>query len=178
MLELDNTVLVLVDLQTKLLRAIHEPDRLVAGVDRLVRGLNVLEVPILVTEQNPGGLGPTVPEIATSLAVEPITKRSFSCCGEPEFVAAMDRLRRNQVLLAGMETHVCVYQTACDLLSAGCEVQVVADAVSSRTPKNRDVGLDRMTGAGASVTSIETVLFELMKVAEGPKFKELLRIVK
>lgn len=178
MLALDNTVLVIVDLQVKLLAVIHERDRLIDNACRLVRGMLALEAPVVWTEQNPDGLGKTTSEIADLLGVEAITKLSFSCCGEPAFTAAMEGLGRRQVLLAGIETHVCVYQTAADLLAAGYEVQVVGDACSSRTPENKQVGLARIAGAGAGVTSVETALFELLKVAEGPRFKEILRIVK
>jgi nicotinamidase-related amidase len=110
--------------------------------------------------------------------IKPITKFSFSCCGEEAFPPQMKALGRKQVLLTGIETHVCVYQTAVDLASNGYEVQVVADCVSSRTTFNRDIGLDRMRACGAGITSVETALFELLKVARGDKFKEISRIIK
>lgn len=172
------TVLVLVDLQAKLVPAIHGHEDLIRSAARLVRGAQVLGVPIVHTEQNPRGLGPTVDEVASLLTAPPVVKMSFSCCGEPGFLDALQALGRRRVLLAGIETHVCVYQTVTDLVGGGYEVQVVADAVSSRTPADRSVGLERMTAAGASVTSVETALFELLGRAEGPKFKEILSIVK
>jgi len=178
MLTVDSTVVVVVDVQVKLAHVMPDRDAVIDGVSRLVRGSAALNVPVVWTEQYPDGLGPTVPELAGLIAGEPVVKRSFSCCGEPSFTEAMDRVGRRQVLLAGMETHVCVYQTAVDLLAGGCEVQVVSDAVCSRTAENRGVGLARMVAAGASITSVETALFELLKVAEGPAFKAILQIVK
>ena len=178
MLEVENTVLVVIDVQGKLAQSMHEKDALFENIAKLIKAAGVLEIPIIQTEQYPKGLGPTVPEIAELLPGEPISKVAFSCCGEKRFVEAMEELGRKQVLLCGIETHVCVYQTAVDLLGSGYEVQVVADAVSSRTPGNKAIGLAKMKDAGAGITSVETALFELLKVAEGEKFKAILRIVK
>ncbi len=178
MLTLKKTLLVIVDIQDKLARVMPERDALVESVSRLIRGAGVLGVPILFTEQNPAGLGPTVPELRPLLGGEPIVKRAFSCCGEPAFVQALRASGRRQVLLAGMETHVCVYQTARDLRADGFEVEVVVDAVASRTAANRAVGLEKIRAAGAGVTSVEAALFELLGVADGPSFKEILQIVK
>lgn len=178
MLSVEDAVLVVVDLQVKLARIAHDRESLVDNAARLVRGILALDVPIVWTEQNPDGLGPTVDEVAPLLPGLPITKLSFSCCGEGGFTEALDRLGRTQVLLAGMETHVCVYQTAIDLLAAGRQVHVVSDAVSSRSPQNKQVGLAKIRRAGGHVTSVETALFELLKVAKGPRFKEILEIVK
>lgn len=178
MLALENTALVVVDVQGKLARIVQDPQALVENVGTLVRGMTVLEVPILWTEQYPQGLGPTVDELARILPGEPFAKRSFSCWGEPAFARALDQLGRNQVLLAGIETHVCVYQTAVDLLAAGYRVHVVSDAVSSRSPSNKAIGLQKIQDAGGELTSVEIALFELLKVAEGPRFKAIIEIVK
>jgi nicotinamidase-related amidase len=179
MLTIDTTLLVVIDVQEKLLRVIHEKEKLVENLQKLIRGARVLEVPVIVTEQNPAGLGLTVPEIAQLMPqVKPVTKFSFSCCGEEGFLQELKALNRKQVLLTGIETHVCVYQTAVELVNAGYEVQIAADCVSSRTPFNRDIGINRMSAAGASITSVETALFELLRVAKGDKFKEISRIVK
>ena len=178
MLERAATALVVIDLQEKLLRAMHEREALVASCAKLARGMLALDVPIVWTEQNPEGLGPTVAEVASLLPGEPVAKRSFSCCGEPAFVEAVARLGRRQMVLAGIESHVCVWQTAADLLAAGHEVHVCADAVSSRTPANRDIGLERARDAGAAVTSVEMALFELLRAAEGDAFKQILPIVR
>jgi nicotinamidase-related amidase len=177
-LEIADTLVVVVDMQERLARVIHEHDALIDATRRLVAGAKVLGMPVVATEQNPAGLGATVGAVAGLLTEPTIPKRAFSCCGEPAFVAALDRLGRRQVLLAGIEAHVCVYQTAADLLAAGRRVHVVVDAVGSRTPANRAIGIEKMKAAGAAVTSVETALFELLKVAEGPRFKEILRLVK
>jgi nicotinamidase-related amidase len=179
MLTAENTVLVVVDFQEKLVRAMHEQQALVENAAKMVQGAKILGLPILWTEQNPKGLGSTVPEIATLLSDnQPVTKLSFSCCGEARFMEQLLGLNRKQILLCGIESHVCVYQSAADLLNLGGEVQVVTDAVSARTPANKDIGLERCKELGASLTSAETALFELLKVAEGDKFKQMLKVVK
>ena len=179
MLATENSVLVLVDVQEKLARAMHEKEALLESTVKLVQGAKVLSIPILWTEQNPNGLGNTVPEVAELLSdLQPVTKLSFSCCGEIRFMERLKELNRKQALVAGIESHVCVYQTVMDLLNMGYEVQVVADAVGSRTPENKAVGLERCKELGASITSAETALFELLRVAEGDKFKQMLKVVK
>jgi len=177
-LRVDGTLLLLVDFQVKLARVMHDREILLENVRKLVKGMVALDVPVLWAEQNPDGLGPTVPEIAGFLAGEPVTKFSFSCCGEARFTEALNRFGRGQILVAGIETHVCIYQTAVDLLREGYEVQVVTDAVSSRTSQDKQIGLQKIKDAGGAWTSVETVLFELLKVAKGTKFKEILKIVK
>ena len=117
----------------------------------------------------PEALGPTVPEIAELLAgEEPIDKASFSCCGEERFTAELNALGKEQVLLCGIETHVCIYQTAMDLMEGGLDVTIVADAVSSRTEQNRQIALDRLAAEGANISSTEMALFELLKTAKHP----------
>ena len=178
MLNRDEAALVVIDVQAKLAPAMDESADLLANLAKLVQGAKVLGLPILVTEQNPAGLGPTVPEIASLLAPERIAKRAFSCCGEPAFLAHLAALGRRQVLLGGIEAHVCVCQTALDLVARGYRVEVVADAVSSRTARNRQIALDRMRAGGVGVTSVEAALVELLKVAEGDASKAILKIVK
>lgn len=178
MLAEDNALLVLVDLQVKIARVMHGREALVENTGKLIRGMNILNIPILWVEHNPGGLGETVPEIAKLIQDKPITKLSFSCCGERRFMETLESSKRRQILLAGIESHVCIYQTAADLLCSAYEVQVVADAVSSRTLQNKEIGLQKVKDAGGTWTSVETVLFELLKVANGAKFREILNIVK
>jgi nicotinamidase-related amidase len=179
MLETKNTVLVLIDIQGKLAQLMHGKEALFDQLPRLVKGARALALPILWLEQYPQGLGPTIPEVAGLLSdLRPIAKTSFSACGNEEFLAQLSGAERKQVLLAGIEAHVCVYQTAQDLLAAGYEVEVVTDAVSSRTAANRELGLQRMRDAGARWTSVEMALFELLRSAEAPAFKEIARIVK
>jgi len=179
MLTLENTALIIIDVQDKLARVMYDKEMLFENLQKLIKGVQILGIPIIWTEQNPDGLGRTIPEAAHLLSnIQPIPKLSFSCCGDERFLQEFKALNRKQVLIAGIEAHVCVYQTAMDLLNSGYEVQIVADAVSSRTAANRDVGLDKMRSEGASLTSTETALFELLKVAEGAKFKEILKLVK
>jgi nicotinamidase-related amidase len=179
MLKPSDTLLLIVDIQEKLFRTMHAKEELLVNVQRLVRGAKALGLPIVWVEQNPKGLGPTVPEIAALLPDRtPISKFSFSCCDNEACMLALRQMDRNNVLVTGIETHICVYQTSMDLKAAGFEVEVVADACSSRTPENKQIGLEKCRSAGASITSVETVLFELLRVAEGPVFKEILTIVK
>jgi len=178
MLNANDTALIVIDIQGKLAQLMYAKEQLFENVARLIKGAEVLELPIICTEQNPAGIGPTAEEIAPLIKPEPIAKMSFSCCGEKHFAEAIERLGRTQLLLCGIETHICVYQTAADLIRSGREVHVVADAVSSRTEANRRIGLTRMRDAGAKLTSVESALFELLRVAEGDKFKQILQIVK
>lgn len=179
MLSRNDAVLMVVDVQGKLARLMHGKQALFENVRRMIRGANVLGIPVIWAEQNPKGLGPTVPEIAEVMTgIEPIPKLSFSCCGEDAIASTLQELGRRQVLLAGIEAHVCVYQTAMDLLGMGYGVHLVADAVSSRAKENREIGLQRMRDEGVKLTSVEMVLFELLRVAQGGHFKEIVRIVK
>jgi nicotinamidase-related amidase len=179
MLEADHTMLVVVDIQDRLANVMHEKELLFENARKLVKGIRVLNVPVLWVEQNPQGLGPTIPEVAELLSdVQPISKVCFNCCRNDHFLEALHALDRRQILIAGIETHVCVYQTAVDLADRGHEVQVVTDAVSSRDVRNKELGLEKMRDSGVGWTSVETALFEMLKVAEGPQFKEMLAIVK
>jgi nicotinamidase-related amidase len=179
MLTTDNTVFLLVDVQGKLAHSMHAREHLFSNLKKMVKGMRVLEVPILWAEQNPKGLGPTVPEVAELLAdLQAIPKYSFSCYKNSEIRQSIEALNRPNVVVAGIETHVCVYQTIRDLLKAKYSVQIVADAVSSRTSENKQIGLEKCKGAGAEITSVETVLFELLDVAEGEIFKKILDIVR
>ena len=179
MLKMENVALLLVDIQGNLAHSMHGKELLFKNLQKLIKGIQVLGIPILWTEQNPQGLGPTIPEIADLLSnIQPISKMSFSCCQNDRFVQALKALNRKQVLIAGIEAHVCVYQTAVDLVDLGYEVQVVTDSVSSRKIEDKEIGLQKMRDSGVSLTSVETALFELLKVAEGEQFREILKIVK
>ena len=179
MLSVDNSVLLVIDVQEKLFRAIHQKEQLMDNLQRLIKGIKILEIPILLTEQYPQGLVSTIPEIAQLLPViKPLPKVCFSCCGDEAFLQAFKKLNRKQVLIAGIESHVCVYQTAADLLTAGYEVYAVSDTISSRNEQNSDIGLKMMTQLGAKITSTEAALFELLKVAKGDKFKAISQIVR
>ena len=138
MLSTAAAVLVIVDVQGKLAQLMSDRETLFANLQCMIRGAQALAVPILWVEQNPAKLGPTIPEVAELLpALAPIAKTSFSCAGNPAFMAELERLGRKQVLVVGIEAHVCVYQTATDLLGAGYTVEVVEDAVASRIASNK-----------------------------------------
>jgi nicotinamidase-related amidase len=180
MLTLNETALVVIDVQGRLAQLMSQKETLFDNLQKMIKGAQVLDLPIIWNEQLPEKLGPTTPEIAQLLtnSTQAIAKSSFSCCGNPPFMEALKKTNRKQVLLTGIEAHVCVYQTCRDLLDLGYEVQVIADAVSSRAAENRQIGLERMKEAGATITSTEMSLFELLRVAEGPQFKEITKILK
>ncbi len=180
MLEQQNTILVCIDIQENLAKAMFDRERLVANSCKLISGFTVLNMPILWTEQNPDRLGATLPEIAAVMpaGARPVSKMSFSCCGSEDFVQALKSRRRTDVLLIGIETHICVLQTAMDLLGLGFRVQVAADCVCSRTPENNAVGIERMRSMGVQITSVETALFELLRTAAAPRFREIAKIIK
>lgn len=179
LLNVETTLLVIIDVQERLWRVMSEKEKLLDNLQRLVGGAQVLAIPIIITEQYPQGLGSTVPELKALLkGSNPIAKLSFSACGQPEFMKDLAALNRKQVLLAGIESHVCVYQTAVDLIGSGFTVSPVADCISSRTPENRTLGLQRMDTAGAQLSSVEMCLFELLRAAEGEKFKAISKIVR
>jgi nicotinamidase-related amidase len=179
MLKTENTVLLIIDIQGKLAHMMKDSEALFDNVQKLIKGVQTLNIPIVWMEQNPLAIGRTVPDIAELLTpAEPIEKLSFSCCGNDTFVNTLAHLNRKQVLLAGIETHICVYQTAADLLKQSYEVHIVADAVSSRTALNRQIGIQKICDMGASLTSVEMALFELLRVADGQEFRKILKIIK
>jgi len=179
MLDTQNTAVVLVDIQGTILRAMHGHEAVLQSVIKLARGAKALGVPVIFTEQNPERLGSTLPEVAEIMGdAKAVAKMSFSCCQTEAFMQALAASGRNQIVIAGIEAHVCVYQTAAELVGGGFEVQVVCDAVSSRTLENKEIGLRRMSESHVGMTSVETVLFELLKAAGGDCFKEILKIVK
>lgn len=170
--------LLIVDMQEKLVPIIDGHKQLVANCQKLIKAAEILEVPVTATEQYPRGLGPTVPELAELLPECP-EKIEFSClnCLDWNSIGS-DPEGRFQVIVAGIEAHVCVLQTVLDLLSQGFRVFVVADAVSSRKPFDREVALQRMLSSGAVVVTTESVLFEWCERAGTPEFKEISRLVR
>ena len=179
MLQVHDCSLVLVDVQGKLAQLMVDKESLLKNLRILIQSVKILEVPILWCQQVPAALGPTVPEIAELLTDDtPIDKASFSCAGHDPFVVQLEALKRRHVLICGIETHVCVYQTAMDLLERDLTVTVIADAVSSRTAQNRQIGLDRLAAEGATLASTEMALFELLRTAEHPQFKQIAKLVK
>jgi nicotinamidase-related amidase len=179
MLNEKDCCLVIVDVQGKLAQLMHDKETLIKNLRILIQAAKILNIPILWCQQVPAALGPTVPEIAELLTDnQPINKSSFSCCGCDEFVNKLEDISRKHVMLCGIETHVCIYQTATDLLSKGYEVDVFADAVSSRTLENKQIALNCIAAEGARVTSTEMALFEILKSADHPQFRQIAKLVK
>jgi nicotinamidase-related amidase len=180
-LEAEQCALIVVDLQEKLLPPIWQKEQLVKNAQLLIRLAGILKIPAIVTTQYAKGLGTTVPEIASLLPEStPIDKLKFSCFGSDVFCSLLKRLpgQRTTVLLCGMETHICVMQTALGALREGYVVHVASDAVSSRAEWNWHVGLDRMRAAGAVISSTEMVIYELLRSSGAPAFKALLPYLK
>jgi nicotinamidase-related amidase len=179
MLTAQNTCLILIDIQEKLLSLMNAPEQVVKNTSVLIQVAKALDIPILWCQQVPKALGPTVGELSSLLAgVEPINKTSFSCGGDERFIEQIDALKPRTAILCGIEAHVCVFQTAMDLIQHGLYVHVVADATSSRTQGNRGIGLNRMAKEGAVISSTEMLLFELLRNAKHEKFRELAKLIK
>jgi nicotinamidase-related amidase len=180
-LEADQCALVVVDIQEKLLPPIFNKDTLVKNSQLLIRLAKILSLPIMVTTQYSKGLGSTVTEIANLLTdVVPYDKLEFSCFGSDQFRSRLKSLpgNRNTVLLCGMESHICVMQTALGALNEGYLVHVASDAVGSRAEWNWRIGLDRMRAAGVVISSTEMMMYELLRCSGTPQFKELLPYLK
>jgi len=174
-------MLLVIDLQTRLLPHIDGHDEVIATAGGLIETAGLYRLPILATVQYTRGLGPMDEHVAgllTSAGTTPIEKAAFSVCRDEACRAQARQLGRDQVIVTGIEAHVCVQQTVLDLLSMGLEPIVCADAVSSRRARDREVALDRMRQAGAVVTTTEAVLFELCEVSGTPEFKQMLAVVK
>lgn len=179
MLDQAKCCLVIIDVQGKLARLVHDKERLINNIGILIKIAKALEFSVIRCEQNPKALGATVEELEELLGGnKPIAKFSFSCCGNDDFNSALAEVGRGQVILCGIEGHVCVYQTAIEMLEKGLEVYVVADAVSSRTKENKDISLQRMASEGVKLCSTEMLMFELLKTSKHEKFKELARLIK
>lgn len=181
-LDRQNAVVVVIDVQERLMPVIDRGDGVLRNIDRLVRGCHVLGVPALLTEQYVKGLGSTVPVVRQAFeqtsGYRPLEKMTFSAMRLDAFAAQLAALERKQILLAGVETHVCVYQTARDLIVAGFSVTLVADALSSRTQENKDVALRRMQADGARLSSTEMALFDLVGTSGTDEFRAIVKIVK
>ena len=173
-LDRDDAVLLVVDIQERLAVAMAQRERVVANAGHLIAAARLLGVPVLLTEQYPRGLGPTVPELRAALeATTAIEKLTFDCCGEPSFAPALEQTGRATVIVCGMEAHICVLQTVLGLLANGMNVHVAADAVCSRDPENARTALGLLRDAGAVVSCTETVLFQLLGRAGTPEFKAI-----
>jgi nicotinamidase-related amidase len=176
-LEADHCTLVVIDIQERLLPPIFQKDQLLRNARLLIQAAKILKIPVMVSTQYSKGLGRTVPEVLSLLPdIEAIDKTLFSCFGSDAFCSVLKRLpgNRKSLLLCGMESHICVTQTALGALREGYLVHVASDAVSSRTEWNWKIGLDRMRAAGAVISSTEMMIYELMRSSSSAAFKELL----
>jgi len=175
----ENTVLVIVDVQEKLLPYVTGKDEVVKNIQMLIKFADIMGIPVLLTEHYPKGLGNTVPEVKEVFKeYGPIEKVIFSCCGPPEFLEKLEELGAKTIMIAGIESHICVQQTTLDIIHAGYAVHVISDAISSRTMWNLSVGIEKMRQFGAVISSTEMAMYEIMERADTPEFKEVLKLVK
>jgi len=178
-IEKDLTIGVVIDIQERLFPVIAEKEELLKNCEILIAGLKTLSVPVVVTQQYTKGLGDTLSEIKQ--LIEPfnaVEKTSFSCFDEPRFVEELENSKAKNIIICGIEAHICVLQTAVDLKAAGYNPIVVFDCVSSRCEKNKQIVMERFRYENIMVTSCESLLFELTKSAKSPEFKEISRLVK
>lgn len=180
MLEIENSALVIIDIQDRLVMASKYGNETAINMAKLAKTAKILGIPTIVTEQYPQGLGATVNEVKESLADNTFIteKTSFSAMLEPEFANKIKELSKKQIILGGIETHICVLQTAADLIKDGFEVYIVKDACASRNKKEYKTGLELLKQYGAKITCTEIALFELLKTAKHPNFKEIQLLIK
>jgi len=180
-LDVDRAMLLVIDIQEKILALVNGRERVVANSRKMIEAAKVLGIPVLATEQYPKGLGHTVAPLHEALLevqAQVIEKPAFSCWAEPAVREAILKLDRTQVIVIGIETHVCVQQTVLDLLSRDYTTFVCSDAVGGRGVLNHSIALDRMRHAGAAITTVEAVMFELCGRTDIPRFKPMLEIIK
>ncbi|EJL6745285.1 TPA: isochorismatase family protein [Vibrio alginolyticus] len=180
MLSKGNTGLIVVDVQGKLATLMHESNALIENITKLVKGAKALDLPILWLEQNPERLGPTAEPIREVLESThlPITKYTFDGCKEATFNVAVENAKVDTWLVCGIESHICVYQTAVSLRQSGYRVELVTDCVSSRTAANKALALAKLTANGVVLTGLEMCLYEMVEDCRAPEFKEILELVK
>ena len=175
----ENTLLVIVDIQDKLARQMPDKETVLKNTGKLIKVIQKLQIPCIYTEQYPAGLGRTVPELEQYLLdVEPIDKLSFSCCQDDRFMNALSIENRSNILLTGMETHICVMQTGLELLTNEYAVGIVQDAVCSYSNNDDNIALSRLQDSGAVIVTTEMILYELLKKAGTDDFKALLPVLK
>lgn len=179
MLTKENTGLIVVDIQGKLARLMHESNVFISNCEKLIKGAQALTLPVIYLEQNPDKLGVTVDELKVLFNnIDPITKFSFNACESTDFLNAIKSKNVDTWLMCGIEAHICVYQTARGLLKLGYNVELITDCVSSRNHLNKQLGIARLKSLGAEVSGLEMCLFELVKDCKSPDFKQILDLVK
>lgn len=179
MLNQENTGLIVVDIQGKLARLVHDSNKLISNCEKLIKGINALGLPIIYLEQNPDKLGTTVDELQVLLAPQsPIKKFTFNAGATPEFMDVITTTNVSTWLICGIEAHICVYQTALHLHQFGLDVQLVCDCMSSRTLANKNIAINKLVNRGIDITSLEMCLYELVKDCTSTEFKEILNLIK
>jgi nicotinamidase-related amidase len=177
----DDAILVVVDIQERIISAMHESDKVVASAQKLIRGSVILDVPYIFTQQYSKGLGRTIPELSEASGAEVfafIEKNTFSIMDEPDFKSTLEETGKKDIIIAGIESHVCVQQSVLDLLNDGYRVFVDANSVGSRYLIDKKFSLKRMQAAGAVVTTTEAILFEILGGSKAPEFKDISNLVK
>jgi len=177
---IEDTVFLSLDNQTKLFPHTNECGKLEENIIKLISGIKVLDIPILVTEQYSKAIGPTIESIVDLLGDEckPIEKMAFSCMDEPIFVSALEKTNKKNIIICGIESHVCVLQTAIDLLDKGYKPIIIEDCVSSRNPNDKKHAIRRMARSGAIISTYESILFELQRFSGTDRFKLISKIIK
>lgn len=179
MLNSQESLLMIIDVQGNLARVINQPEFHLEQIKKLIQGAAALDIPIILTAQVPEKIGHSHPEIlALTPNTEEIPRTSFSAFREPFVLAKLNKFARKQILLCGYEAHICLYQTASDLINAGYEVYLIVDAVSSRNQTNAEIAIHRVEAIGGALVTVEMVLFDLLKDANHPAFKTISRLVK
>ena len=180
MLNIEDSALIIIDIQDKLVNASFDSEKLVSNALKIVRASSILSVPVIVTEQYPKGLGGTISALKDNLAHDTCfyEKTSFSACHEPEFKNKIDSLNRKQFLICGIETHICVLQTALELHNAGFDVYILEDCSSSRHLSEKNIAIELLRQYGIKIVSVEIALFEWLKSSRHPKFKEIQTLIK
>ena len=178
-LSTNQSVLVIIDVQSRLFPAMNGKDQLLTNLVKAVKGFQLLGLPLIVTEQYRKGLGPTLPEFSEIIKpFNPIEKRTFSCCGDDSFLDELKRIKRKQIIVCGIEAHVCVYQTCRDLLDLGHDVFLLTDAVSSRNSDDKQLVIRVLESMGVQLRSVEMALFELLSTSLHAQFKKISTIIK
>lgn len=178
MLNIKTSALIIIDIQEKLVNAANKGNSVAVNMAKVSKAAQILSIPTIITEQYPKGLGKTATEIETSSDTEIFEKTSFSALLEPEFAEEVQSLNKKQIVIGGIETHICVLQTVIDLISEGFEVYVLKDCCSSRREQEHLTGIDLMKQYGAKITSAEIVLFEWLKTSKHPNFREIQALIK
>lgn len=178
MIRREDAVILVIDMQEKLLPKIRGKKKLLEGIDTIIRFGIELSIPVIATEQYSKGLGGTIPEIADILPESPIDKMTFSCMGCDIFQETLKSMKRRQLIVTGIETHVCVMQTCLSAIDEGYEVYLVADAVSAHGKQHHNVAMERMVKAGVTLVTAEMLMFETLQIAGTPDFKKILPLIK